>query len=408
MASLKVFLDKRYKRQDGLFPLKVNVSLSRDTGFVLSTKIYLEPKQWNGSKIINHDNRLFLDSDLSRKVSAAKDILLSLELSGSISRKTPKEIQSAIESAWGRSGNSAYSVNDHFRKVIDSKTRQSTKDICQQTLIKIQLFRESPVLFEDITYSWLKEFEKFLLGSGIKINSAAIHMRNLRAVINDAINEDIAPLSCYAFRKFKIKKEDTRKRALTIGQLRLLRDYGCEPTQRQYRDIFILIFYLGGINIIDLCNLKKITADGYIEYRRSKTGRLYKIKVEPEAMEIIERYWGKNYLLNILDRHKDYTNYRHRLNDNLKSIGPSKIVKDKAGKLRKIERSPLFPDLSTYWARHSWASIAASLDIPKETIAAVLGHANNSVTDVYISFDQRKIDNAIKDVIRYVNSKEGD
>ena len=63
----------------------------------------------------------------------------------------------------------------------------------------------------------------------------------------------------------------------------------------------MLIFYLAGINAVDLFHLKEIT-NGFIEYRRAKTGRLYTIRVEPEAMEIIERYRGKNYLLNILDR----------------------------------------------------------------------------------------------------------
>lgn len=64
--------------------------------------------------------------------------------------------------------------------------------------------------------------------------------------------------------------------------------------------------------------------------------------------------------------------------------------------------SPLFPELTTYWARHSWATIAASLDIPKETIAAALGHGGNTVTDIYIDFDAKKIDEANRRVIDWV------
>lgn len=165
----------------------------------------------------------------------------------------------------------------------------------------------------------------------------------------------------------------------------------------------MLIFYLGGINIIDLCYLKEIR-NGYIEYRRAKTGRLYKIKVEPEALEIIERYKGKEYLINIMDRYTDYRDYRQRINRNLGEIGTTEIVKDKIGKLRKKKRTASFPDLTTYWARHTWATIAAELDIPKETIAATLGHGGHDVTDIYIAFDQRKIDKAIRQVIDYVNA----
>lgn len=61
-------------------------------------------------------------------------------------------------------------------------------------------------------------------------------------------------------------------------------------------------------------------------------------------------------------------------------------------------------DVSPYWARHTWATIAAELEIPKETIAAALGHGGNSVTDIYINFNQKKIDDANRRVIDYVNS----
>ena len=188
-----------------------------------------------------------------------------------------------------------------------------------------------------------------------------------------------------------------------MEQLRQFKDYPCEQTQVQYKDIFMLIFYLCGINMVDLCRLKKITSDGYIEYKRAKTGKPYRIKVEPEALEIINRYKGKNYLLNILDRYKDYRNYLHRLNINISEIGETKIVKRSHGKLGKKQKEGLFPELSTYWARHTWATIAASLDIPKETIAAALGHEiGNRITSIYIDFDQKKIDDANRKVIDYL------
>lgn len=67
-----------------------------------------------------------------------------------------------------------------------------------------------------------------------------------------------------------------------------------------------------------------------------------------------------------------------------------------------IQRTSAFPGLSIYWARHTWATIASELDIPKETIAAALGHGGNTVTDIYIDFDQRKIDEANRKVLDWV------
>ena len=85
----------------------------------------------------------------------------------------------------------------------------------------------------------------------------------------------------------------------------------------------------------------------------------------------------------------------------LKQIGPV----ERHGLGGKKTRHPLFPDLSQYWCRHTWATIAAELDIPKETIAAGLGHGGNTVTDIYIRFDLRKVDEANRRVIDYVLGK---
>lgn len=100
-----------------------------------------------------------------------------------------------------------------------------------------------------------------------------------------------------------------------------------------------------------------------------------------------------------MDRYSDHTSFISKINKNLKLIGPYSITPDSRHK--KIV-SPLFPKLSTYWARHTWATIAASLDIPKETISHALGHGNDTVTDVYIDFDLGKVDEANRKVIDYV------
>ena len=86
------------------------------------------------------------------------------------------------------------------------------------------------------------------------------------------------------------------------------------------------------------------------------------------------------------------------MNKALKMMGPYKRV----GRGGKKVRQPLFPKISTYWARHTWATIAASLDISRDVIAHGLGHGNNTVTDIYIDFDQSKVDDANRKVIDWV------
>lgn len=244
---------------------------------------------------------------------------------------------------------------------------------------------------------WLTRFESYCAQT-MKINAYAIHLRNIRTVFNYARDEEITTL--YPFRKFKIKHEETKKRAMPIEQLKELRDIPCEEYQEKYRDMFMLSFYLMGINMGDLLHLKKEDlVNGRIEYHRAKTNKLYSIKVEPEAEKIIRKYKGKKYLLNPLDHYSDHLEFVRHMNRELKKIG----TMERKGRGGKKLREPLNDQLSSYWARHTWATIAAELDIPIETISRCLGHSyGSSVTNIYIKFDDRKIDEANKKVLDYL------
>ncbi len=409
MASFKLYLDIRSPRKDGTAPLKIAVN--HRGRFMINLKVYTAPANFIDNEVIipqNPARQKSVNAYIRSRLVYVENTINKFMLLGELQAMTDQQLKNLLDpNAPVKPIKEEHLplFKEHYEKFIKRRIGNGTISAHSETLKKIARYCDIDSLrFEDITVAWLKEFENYLRNKGLAVNSIARYLRDVRAVYNDAIDYDIVSFASYPFRRFKITHEKTAKRSLTLEQLRTFRDYPCEQAQEQYRDIFMLIFYLCGINIIDLCNLTEIH-DGYIEYRRAKTGRLYKIKVEPEAQEILDKYKGKDYLLNILDRYQDYANYRHRLNNHLCSIGPAEIVKDKAGKLRKVKRTPLHPDLSTYWARHTWATIAAELDTPKETIAKALGHSDNSTTDIYIRFDQRKIDAANRKVIDYVNGE---
>ncbi|MBD5271247.1 MAG: site-specific integrase [Bacteroides sp.] len=287
----------------------------------------------------------------------------------------------------------------HFQSFIDSKTNKGTKGVYQHTLDRIRLFDPDidKKSFEEIDLKWLTAFEAFCAQTASK-NARNIHLRNIRAVFNNAIDYELT--TAYPFRRFKIRPEATRKRSLTVEELRKLFSYPVEPYAEIYSDLFKLIFMLIGINTVDLHGLKAITKDGRIEYKRAKTGRLYSIKVEPEAMKIIEKYRGVNGLLCIADRWNDSRNFRHQINKALQRIGE---VERKGRGGKKIITSA-FPELTTYWARHSWATIAADLDIPDAVISQALGHSGdtNSTTAIYIKRNEKKVDEANRRVLDWV------
>ncbi|MBO8467548.1 MAG: site-specific integrase [Bacteroidetes bacterium] len=287
----------------------------------------------------------------------------------------------------------------YFKMFTESREKEGTKNVYRQTLARMEAFDNGigHKTFEEINLQWLRDFEKFLSQTARSANARAIHFRNIRALFNYAIDEEVT--SFYPFRKFKIKSQPTPKRSLSAEQLRSLINTPVEEYQEKYRDLFVLMFYLCGVNAVDLLNAgPEAVQNGRLEYIRAKTHKAYSVKIEPEAERLIRKYTGKGHLLCIMDTRTNYLDFLRRMDKALKEIGPS----ERHGLGGKVTRHPMFPKISQYWCRHTWATIAAELDIPKETIAAGLGHGGNSVTDIYIRFDRKKVDEANRRIIDYV------
>lgn len=287
---------------------------------------------------------------------------------------------------------------DIFKEFADSH-QKSTKELYYYALRRIEQFDPtiSTRSIDDIGIPWLTRFESWMAKTNSK-NARNILLRNIRAVFNYAL--DCEYTTNYPFRRYKIRPEATPKRAMTVEQLRTLANFPVEDYQEFYRDMFVLMFCLIGINVVDLYSLDKIV-NGRAEYRRAKTHRLYSIKIEPEAQAIIDKYRGTKNLLCIADRWTTHQQFGKQLNKALKRMGEMERV----GRGGKKVFEPIVPGLTTYWARHTWATIAASLDIPKETISHALGHGNDTVTDIYIDFDKRKVDEANRKVLDFVFGK---
>lgn len=395
MAKLKIVFEDRYvSKKTGEAPLKVMVSHKTETAYI-PLDISLKPGQWdpNEKEVIKHPRKKTLNDEIDNKIAVLKTSLRKIEGSICIEDLDVKTLRNYILNdiqikKIKIEKNTLIAV---FQEFIDLK-KGNTKKLYESTLNKIKKF-EGPNIalfrFEQVSVGWLLRFNDFLAETAPSANARAIDMRNLRAVVNYAIDNEIT--NNYPFRRFKIKQEQTRKRNFDVDTLReIFNVQEIESWAIKYRDLFKLSFMLIGINFVDLCNLKEIR-NGRIEYIREKTHKLYSIKVEPEIAELISCYKGKNQLLNYMDTYKGY---RHFYNNTCKGLS---YIKDKLN-----EKELHIDTLTTYWARHSWATIAASLDIPKETIAAALGHSCNSVTDIYIEFDRRKVDEANRRVLNYV------
>lgn len=386
MGKVNLILDTRRAKEGGRYPLKFGISFAGQYAYI-PTGIDLDQKQWNGREIVKCEQKSIYSQLVNYKRLELEKAIVGLECRGINQAKSSAHLKELIErQTSGHYKSATYPVRDAFDEKIKALDKESTRTMYRLTIDRIREYADLDSLkMADIDYRWLCGFEQHLRDRGNKVNSIGIHMRNIRAVFNHLIDLGDIEQESYPFRKYKVRHEETAKRSLLIEQLRAVRDTPEGPMKR-YADIFLLIFYLLGINLIDLCNLKEITPDGRIEYRRSKTGRVFSVKVEPEALAIINRYRGKGHLLDIFDRRKEkaaHKSFTGRMN-------------------RYLTR--LVPGISSHWAKHSWATIAAELEIPIETISTALGHKIGSgTTAIYIKFNQRKVDDANRKVIDYLN-----
>jgi len=232
-------------------------------------------------------------------------------------------------------------------------------------------------------------YEAYLKLKGICPNSISFYMRNLRAIYNRAVDKELTEQR-NPFKHVYTGIDKTVKRAVPLKVIRQIRDLDLSlyPMMDYARNIFMFSFYTRGMSLIDMAFLKKKNLqNGVLSYRRHKTNQQLSIKWEKPMQELIDKFdtSGTPYLLPILkscnnDERKHYKSEAHRINRNLKKIG----------KLLGLTIS-----LTSYVARHSWASIAQSKNIPISTISEAMGHDSETTTRIYLaSLDTSVVDKA--------------
>lgn len=272
-------------------------------------------------------------------------------------------------------------LRDGFIAYEGRNLKKNTINRYKYTWAKIEAFlgKEKAALltYDEINRSWLEDFDAFMAKEGLSRNTRASRMLCVAAVFNLAIDNE--QTKNYPFRRYSLRLETTKKRDLSVEEIRSIFKAGGD----ELVDMFLLMFLLIGINVSDLFALtKENIVRGRLEYDRAKTGRHYSILLHPEALRIIEKYKGEKKLL--------------RFSEHFRNVDVATVMINK--KLAKVR-----PGLTTYYARHTWASIAFNIGIQKDVVSLALGHSFGvRVTDTYINADLSRVDEANRRVIDYV------
>ena len=277
--------------------------------------------------------------------------------------------------------------------------KHRTSETYRVTLNSFMQFREDKdLLLDEVNSDMMLMYEAYLRSKGITRNSSSFYMRILRAVYNRAVEKELTQ-QCFPFKHVYTGIDKTVKRAIplkTVKQIKNL-DLSLNQSADFARDMFLFSFYTRGMSFIDMAYLKKKDlVNGVLTYRRRKTGQQLFIKWEKCMQEIVDKYDtpGTFYVLPIIktpsiDERKQYESTLRLVNNKLKNIA---------------EIIHLQIPLSTYVARHAWASIAKSKNIPISVISEGMGHDSEITTQIYLaSLDTSAIDRANELVLKGLN-----
>jgi integrase/recombinase XerD len=289
-------------------------------------------------------------------------------------------------------------VNNAFRAKVENlkkEERIGTKLICSNVLNNLESFAGEKVSFDIISVDWLKRFEKFLLIDKSH-TTVGMHMREVRSIMNDARKAGIIKDTQYPFGKDKYEIQATTgtKKALTISQIGSVVNFsdGSETTEK-YRDLWFFIYLCNGINVADLVKLKyKNIKDNEICFIRQKTERTTKTRkeikatVSKEILNIINKWGNKpqpdNYIFSFLTGKEDATKRKDITRDLTKRINT---------KMKMIGKHLNIGDITTYTARHSFATVLKRSGANISFISESLGHNDLKTTESYLaSFEKEE------------------
>ena len=339
---------------------------------------------------------------ISDKVSAYNSLIM--ELTAKQQEFTVSSLVQMIENKVA-----VKTVSEMYDYLIDEFRRTDhlgTMSVYQQSKSSLTKFnRTLDIPFSDIDCQWLERYEKWLKGRNIKDTTISILFRTLRSVFNRAMSMKLIKQDIYPFNDFKVSKFDvrTKKRAVTKEDVKKIMSLDLSD-ERQYmqlaRDIFLFSYFGAGINFSDIALLRYCDiSDGRVRYIRKKTGKEISFPLSDVGKEIIRKYskpdaTSADYIFPILDR-KIHRTEMQRKNRIHKVIGKVNPCLAEIGKMAGLETH-----LTTYVARHTFATVLKRSGVNIAIISESMGHSDIATTQIYLdSFENSQIDEAMKNLL---------
>jgi integrase len=399
MTTIEVVCYKYKPLKNKELPLKIRICKDRKTRYVnlgVSTKSENWDFQRNQPKA-DSPNKEHLEKLISNKISELRGKIV--ELKSEDKEFTAKSLVERIAS-----NPHAITVKVLFEKHIDdllSENRSNYALSIRQTYNSLLDFNKHlDIYFSEIDLFWLKRYETWLRKQDKSENTIGIRFRNIRMLFNLAIEMELVKPEYYPFQKYKVSKlhENTAKRALAKDEILQIINFTRRVGDKYAAlaiDLFTFSYFMGGINFVDMAYLTESNIiDGRLIYKRKKTSKLINLPLQERALLVLKEYDGKNkpYLFPIFSSlHKTEQQKLNRLH---------KVISKVNKELKAIGKELNIPiKLTTYVARHSYATVLKRAGVSTSIISESLGHSSEKITQIYLdSFENKQIDKAMENL----------
>ena len=353
---------KKQLNKQGTALVQLEASLNNRKIYI-KTNVYLKPEHWDVTKsqVYNHPQEIELNAMLFDFILRLQGIELSFWKRGI--EVTLSLLKDALKK--NKPVNTTFPV---FAKhlVCNSDRRQSTKSNLLTTITILQKFRPG-LDFKDLSYSFLKEFECYLKEKGNSVNTIGKHMRQLRTLVNEAINQGYIRADDYPFRKYRIKHEKGKKEFLTPDELKKLENLEVDSKLRHILDAFLFCCYTG----LRYSDFSRLTSDNIIRVNGKHWLYFKSIKTDIE-MRLPLYLLSDGKALSILE-HYDITNFA--------KIGTNSEVNKHLTQLATL--AGISKHITYHTARHTCATLLIHQGVPITTVQKLLGHTSVRTTEVY-------------------------
>lgn len=392
MATIKLAVLKHTKSKDGSYKIRISIGHRSETHYIVTPYSVNALSEFDNGIVVRVPNAHEINIKLRNLLNDYEE---RLERIDSPEDYTCKELRDLLKSMRTHSSKITFKqVSEQYQKELIEDGRGSYAGMLQNSLRLFFEFTGGDVFLSEISTITISEFERWLKRKGVSQTYISMTLSMTRTIVNRAIRMQLVTYSVHPFTYWKRPVDPERELDISVEDVRAIRD--AQPRlkkQRIARDIFMLSYYLGGINLIDLLEID-FRGVSVLEYTRHKSRNMklsdkrISFTLQPEAKELISKWMNRNTGRLDFGYKFSYKNFLAYVTRSIKSLAKDIDIQD----YRKV---------CYYTARKSFVQHGFDLGISLEVLEYCIGQSvkNNRPIFNYLKIMRKHADVAFRQIL---------